>query len=563
MKSKIISGAEMVCESLLAEEVDVIFGYPGGAIMPIYDALTRYPKLRHILVRHEQGAGHAAEGYARVTEKVGVCMATSGPGATNLITPIADAMMDSVPIVCITGQVASHLIGSDAFQETDVVGISAVITKHNYLITDVMEIPKVFKEAFHLAITGRPGPVLIDIAKDAQVAKGPFKYPLSVDLPGYNPTIAGNPLQIRKAAELINSAKKPQILAGHGILISKAEKELMKLSQTAEIPVTNTLHGLSSFPRNHRLFGGMLGMHGNYSANICSQEADVLIAIGMRFDDRVTGRLSDYARQAKIIHIDIDPAEQGKNVRPDIPIVGDAKAVLIELNKLIKPATHKEWLKRFRLLDQIEDKKVIRREVTYPTGKLKMGEVVKAISDATGGRAIVVADVGQHQMIAARYYQSIIPDSFVTSGGLGTMGFSLPAGFGAKVGKPDREVWIIVGDGCFQMTIQEMATIAQEKVDVKIALLNNNYLGMVRQWQELFFDGRYSEVSLKNPDFQILSKGFGIASSKVTKRDEVRSAIDEARAYKGAYLIEFVCENEENVFPMIPAGASVSEIRLE
>lgn len=558
-----LTGAEILCESLLREGVDVIFGYPGGAIMPVYDALTKYPQLRHILVRHEQGAGHAAQGYARVTGRPGVCMATSGPGATNLITPIADAMMDSVPIVCITGQVAAHLIGTDAFQETDVVGITSVISKHNYLITSPKEIAEAIKEAFHIANTGRPGPVVVDIAKNAQIEKAEFTYPIKLNLPGYNPTLEGNILQIKKAAELINNAKKPQILAGHGVLISHGEKELMELAQKADIPVTNTLHGLSSFPRNHRLFAGMLGMHGNYGANMCSQEADVLIAIGMRFDDRVTGRLSHYAREAQIIHIDIDPAEQGKNVKADVPIVGDAKRVLAALIKYVKRDSHTAWLERFEMYDKKEKEKVTDREVYHPTGGLKMGEVVKAISDATKGEAIVIADVGQHQMITARYYECKLPDSFVTSGGLGTMGFGIPAGMGAKVGRPEKEVWSIAGDGCFQMTLQELITIAQEQIPLKIAILNNNYLGMVRQWQELFFESRYSHVYLKNPDFVKITQGCGILAEKVTKREEIKAAIDRARKQKGPYLIEFVCEKEENVFPMIPSGASVSEIRLE
>lgn len=558
-----LTGAEIICESLLKEGADVIFGYPGGAIMPFYDALTKYPQLRHILVRHEQGAGHAAEGYARVSGKAGVCVATSGPGATNLITPIADAMMDSVPIVCITGQVAAHLIGSDAFQETDVVGITSVVCKHNCLVTRAQDIPAAIKEAFHISTTGRPGPVVVDIAKNAQVEAVEFVYPESVDLPGYKPTLEGNPIQINKAAELINAAKKPQILAGHGILIAHAEEALIALAEKADIPVTCTLHGLSCIPRSHPKFAGMLGMHGNYSANLCSQEADLLIAIGMRFDDRVTGKLSEYSKQAKIIHIDIDPAEQGKNIRADVPIVGDAKRILDRLLPLVNQATHPEWFAKFRELDAIETEKVINREVNHPTGQLKMGEVVKTISDLTDGNAVIVADVGQHQMIAARYYQFQKPDSFITSGGAGTMGFSLPAGMGAKVGRPDREVWVVVGDGSFQMTLQELITIAQDKIPVKIAILNNNFLGMVRQWQELFFDNRYSQVNLKNPDFVKLSEACGIPAAKVSKREEMKEAIEKARATDGPFLIEFVCETEENVFPMIPAGAAVKDIRLE
>jgi acetolactate synthase-1/2/3 large subunit len=405
--------------------------------------------------------------------------------------------------------------------------------------------------------------VVIDIAKDAQIEKAEFIYPDKLNLPGYNPTLNGNIHQIKKAAELINNAQKPQILSGHGVLISHAEEVLEELAKKADIPITCTLHGLSSIPKNHSHYGGMLGMHGNYGANMCSQEADVLIAIGMRFDDRVTGRLSDYAKQAKIIHIDIDPAEHGKNVKADVPIVGDAKRVLAELVKHIKPAKHAKWLEKFKKYDKQELEKVIDKEVFHPTGGMKMGEIIRAVSDATQGKAFVVADVGQHQMMTARYFEFKTTDSFATSGGAGTMGFGIPAGMGAKVGDPSREVWVFVGDGCFQMTVQELITIAQEKIPVKIALMNNNYLGMVRQWQELFFDGNYSSVHLENPDFIKIAQGCGITAEKVTKREDIKGAIERARKFNGPYVIEFVCEKEENVFPMIPAGASVSEIRLE
>lgn len=557
------TGSEILCECLMRLGVDVIFGYPGGAIMPVYDALLQYPKLKHILVRHEQGAAHAAEGFARITGKPGVCMVTSGPGATNLVTGIADAMMDSVPIVCISGQVASHLIGGDAFQETDVVGVTSMITKHNYLITKPQEIAEAVVEAFHLAGTGRPGPVIIDIAKDAQFGITEFVFPKKLNLPGYKPTVEGNIHQVKKAAEIINQSKKPMVLAGHGVLISSAMMELTDFAEKGNIPVTTTLHGISCIPRTHPCYAGMLGMHGNLAPNKCTNEADTLIAVGMRFDDRVTGKLSAYAPQAKVIHIDIDPGELGKNVKPDVPIVGDVKHVLKQLIPFIKKQNRQEWFARFKYFDGLEYEKVIKKEV-YPTkGQLKMGEVIHQLSQETKGEAVIVSDVGQNQMMAARYYQFKKPHTYITSGGLGTMGFAVPAAFGAKVGKPDREVWAIVGDGGFQMTIQELATIAQEKVPVKIAILNNNYLGMVRQWQQLFFDKKYSEVYLHNPNFMKLCEGFGIQSEKVETREDVSPALKRARNHAGAYVIEFVVETEANVFPMMPAGAAVDEIRLE
>ncbi|OGG26368.1 acetolactate synthase, large subunit, biosynthetic type [Candidatus Gottesmanbacteria bacterium RIFCSPLOWO2_01_FULL_39_12b] len=557
------TGAEIVCEALLREGTDIIFGYPGGAIMPVYDALLKYPQLHHILVRHEQGAAHAAEGFARVTGKPGVCLVTSGPGATNLVTGLADAMMDSVPIVCISGQVISSLIGNDAFQETDVVGVTAMVTKHNYLVIKPEEIAETIKEAFHLARTGRPGPVMIDIAKDAQQGITSFSYSKEITLPGYRPTITGNPKQVKRAAEIINKSLKPFILAGHGILISHAEKELAALAEKSHIPVATTLHGISSIPRDHRCYVGMLGMHGNLSPNKCTNEADVIIALGMRFDDRVTGKISGYARRAKVIHIDIDPAELNKNVPAEVPIVGDVKHVLQQLNPLISKADHKDWFVRFKEYDKLEFEKVIKNEVYPKTGQIKMGEVIRRLSEETKGQAIVVADVGQNQMFAARYYDFKVADSFITSGGLGTMGFALPAGAGAKIGRPNQEVWVITGDGGFQMKIQEMATIFQENINLKIAILNNNYLGMVRQWQHLFFDKKYSEVFLRNPNFIKLSEGFGIPAEKVDKRNNILPAIKRARKHKGPYLIEFVVETEANVFPMMPAGAAVDEIRLE
>ena len=557
------TGAEILCKSLILEGVDVIFGYPGGAIMPVYDALLKYPKLRHILVRHEQGAAHAAEGYARVTGKPGVCLVTSGPGATNLITGLADAMMDCVPLVCISGQVSSELIGNDAFQEADVVGITSMATKHNYLIDNPSEIAKAVKEAFHLANTGKPGPVMIDFTKDAQFAKTEYIKNLEVDLPGYKPVTKGNFFQIKKAAEEINKSKRPLILAGHGVLISKASSELLSLSQKADIPVACTLHGLSSIPNAHKNYVGMLGMHGNLAPNVMTNKADVLIGLGLRFDDRVTGKLDKYARQAKIIHVDIDPAEIGKNVDVEIPIVGDVKSVLEDLMPLINYANHKDWLEEFDKYKKEEEEKVIKIETKPRTGKIKMAEIVSCISSSAKSDAIIVADVGQNQMITARYSTFLRPNSFLTSGGLGTMGFGLPAGIGAKVGRPEREVWIIAGDGGFQMTIQEMMTIVQENLNVKIAVLNNNFLGMVRQWQDLFFEKKYSQVHMQTPDFIKISEGFGIKAEKVKERKDLINAIGRARKHKGAYLLEFEVEMEANVFPIMPTGAAVDEMRLE
>lgn len=557
------TGAQILCETLIREGTDVIFGYPGGAIMPVYDALLDYKEIHHILVRHEQGAAHAAQGYARATGKVGVCMVTSGPGATNLITGLADAMMDSVPIIGISGQVVSSLIGGDAFQEADVIGITSMITKHNYLILKPEEIAKTVKEAFYLANSGRPGPVMIDITKDAQFNSCRFHYPQKIYLPGYNPTIEGNLKQVKRAAEIINAAQKPLILSGHGILISRAQKELAELAQIADIPVATTLHGISSISRDNPCYVGMLGMHGNISPNKCTNEADVIIALGMRFDDRVTGKLASYAPTASIIHVDIDPAELGKNVSADIPIVGDVKHVLSQMLPFIKKGEHQKWFARFKEFDRIEEEKVIKKEIHPSSGKMKMGEVVKLISDETHGEAIIVADVGQNQMFTARYYHYKKPDSFITSGGHGTMGFALPAAMGAKMGKPGEEVWAIMGDGGFQMMMQQLATIEEEKIDIKIVILNNNYLGMVRQWQDLFHSKRYSEVFLKNPDFQKLCEGFRITAEKIEKREDAVSAIRRARKHKGPYLLEFLVETEANVFPMMPSGAAVDELRLE
>lgn len=562
--NKKISGAQAVMESLVNEGVDVIFGYPGGAIMPVYDALYDYRhKIRHILMRHEQGAAHAAEGYARATGKIGVCLATSGPGATNLVTGIADAMMDSVPIVCITGQVAMSVIGTDAFQEADVIGITTPITKWNHQITSASEIPAILAKAFHIAGTGRPGPVVVDITKNAQFELADFEYEKVISLAGYQPTIEPNMRQINSAAELLNGAKRPLIFAGHGVLISKAESELMALAEKADIPVASTLLGLSGFPAGHPLNAGMLGMHGNYAPNKLTNKADVILAVGMRFDDRVTGRLSDYAKQAKIIHIDIDPAELNKNVSADVPIVADAKKALGELCKKVNKNEHKDWIFEFKELYDLELAKVINNEIKPAKGEIKMAEVINMLSNKTAGRAIIVSDVGQNQMMSARYYGFEETDSHITSGGLGTMGFGLPAAFGAKVGCPDREVIAVIGDGGFQMTLQEMAAIAQEQTPVKIIVLNNGFLGMVRQWQEMFFNKRYSFVNLKNPDFITLSKGFGIEANRVEERSQLAEGLDKMLNSKGPYFLEIKVLQENNVFPMVPTGASVEEIRLE
>lgn len=560
-------------ESLLHEGVDVIFGYPGGAIMPVYDALYDYKdKIRHILVRHEQGASHAAEGYARITGKPGVCLATSGPGATNLVTGIADAMMDSVPIVCITGQVAASVIGTDAFQEADVIGITTPITKWNYQITRASEIPEVFAKAFYISNSGRPGPVLIDITKNAQFELAEFSYKKIQHINGYRPVVEPDTNQLKAAATLLDNAKKPYMLIGHGILISKAEKEVMAFAEKTGIPVASTLHGLSAFPVGHPLYAGMLGMHGNYGPNLLTNEADVILAVGMRFDDRVTGRVSDYAANAKIIHIDIDPAEINKIIPVTIPIAADAKTALQALTKLVKKNTHTEWLAKFHACQKQEYEKVYKHETDPLTGEISMPEVIKMLSDKTNGESVIVADVGQHQMISARYYRFQKPDSYITSGGAGTMGFALPASMGAKVAAsnaaasgaaPDRDVFAVIGDGSFQMNIQELATIAQEQIPVKIIILNNNFLGMVRQWQELFFEKRYSFTELKNPDFVAVAKGFHIDAHKVEDRADLSNALNRLIAAKGPQLLEIVVRKEENVFPMVPSGAGVHEVRLE
>ena len=564
MATQRISGSEAVIKSLLEEEVDTIFGYPGGAIMPIYDALYDYDQqVTHYLTRHEQGAIHAAEGYAKVTGKVGVCFATSGPGATNLITGLADALIDSIPLVCITGQVASPLLGTDAFQESDVVGISMPVTKWNYQITSAEEIPEAIAKAFHIALTGRPGPVLLDISKDAQFAQFDFEYKKCTKIRSYLPEYPVDPFQIKVAADIINEAKKPIVLFGHGVILGHAEDELKEFIAKTGIPAAWTLLGLSALPSNHPLNVGMLGMHGNYGPNIKTNEADVVISIGMRFDDRVTGKVAAYARQAKVVHLEIDPAEINKIIRADAPVLGNSKKSLRMLIDNVNPNSHKEWLKEFHDCDKIEYEKVIAHDV-YPKKKgLTMGEVVRIASEKTNNDAILVTDVGQQQMIASRYFKFNQSRSNVTSGGLGTMGYGLPAAMGAKIGRPDREVFAMVGDGGFQMTIQELGTISQYEIGVKVIVLNNNFLGMVRQWQQLFFEKRYSFTEMKNPDFVGIAKAYGLASQKVTSRDQLEGAIQEMIDHQGPYVLEVVVEQEDNVFPMIPTGASISDILLE
>ncbi|MET0462510.1 MAG: biosynthetic-type acetolactate synthase large subunit [Chitinophagaceae bacterium] len=559
-----ISGSEAVLEAFLAEGVETIFGYPGGAIMPIYDALYDYnDRLKHILVRHEQGAIHAAQGFARASGEVGVVFATSGPGATNLVTGLADAMIDSTPVVCITGQVFAHLLGTDAFQETDVINITTPITKWNYQVTDATEIPAVLAKAFYIAKSGRPGPVLIDITKNAQMQKFDYAgYEKCNHIRSYRPKPIVRKSYVEEAAKLINAAEKPFVIFGQGVILGKAEKEFKKFIEKSGIPAAWTIMGMSALPTDHPLSVGMLGMHGNYGPNVLTNECDVLIAIGMRFDDRVTGRLDKYAKQAKIVHLDIDPAEIDKNVKAEVPVWGDCKETLPLLTELIEPKVYPTWLQRFKDFQQQEDDKVIKEELN-PTGDiLTMGEVLKELNALTNGDAIIVTDVGQHQMVACRYAKFNKTRSNVTSGGLGTMGFALPAAIGAAYGDPSRKTVAIIGDGGFQMTLQELGTIMQFKPDVKILILNNQFLGMVRQWQQLFHEKRYSFVDITSPDFVQVAKGFGIPGKSISKREDLQSSLKEMLDNKGSFLLEIMVGKENNVFPMVPQGRGVAEIVL-
>ena len=561
-----MNGSEALMLSLIAEKTDVIFGYPGGAIMPVYDALHKYKeKIRHLLVRHEQGATHAAEGYARTNGKPGVCLATSGPGATNLITGLADAFIDSVPLVCITGQVPSQFLGTDAFQEIDIMSLSTPVTKWNYQITHPDEVAEVVAKAFFLARSGRPGPVLIDITKDAQLAllEKPYTHPTFRKVPGYTPQPKLNLATVAQAAGLINKAKRPLLFVGHGVQIAGAEQELQAFAEKTGIPVASTLLGLSVFPTNHPLYAGMLGMHGNYGPNILSNQADLVIAVGMRFDDRVTCSLNGYLVNAKVIHIEIDAAEIHKNVKADIALHADARQALQQLIPRVETRQHILWLEKFADCYQAEYARVIRQDTQQRKGNICMGDVVNQLSCLSSENAVVVADVGQHQMVAARYSRFNSPNSWITSGGLGTMGFALPAALGAQVAAPSRQVIAFIGDGGFQMTLQELGTIAQYQLPVKIIILNNNFLGMVRQWQEMFFESRYSFVEMQNPDFVTVARGYGIAGRSVSEGNKLKEALLTALRHKGPYLLEVQVEKEEKVFPMVASGDTVDNIRLK
>ena len=562
--NKNISGAEAVIKSLIKENADLVFGYPGGAIMPVYDELFKFQdKVHHVLTRHEQGAVHAAQGYARSSGRVGVAIATSGPGATNLVTGIADAQIDSTPIVCITGQVSAHLLGSDAFQETDIIGISMPITKWSYQITKASEVPVAIAKAFYIAKSGRPGPVLIDITKNAQFEMFGFNYKKCIGIRSYSPIPKIDKNKILDAAKLINAAKKPLIVSGQGVILANAEKEFKSFVEKSGIPAAWTILGASALPTSHELNVGMVGMHGNYGPNILTNQCDLLIAIGMRFDDRVTGDINSYAKQAKIIHLEIDPAEIDKNIIVDVPVLGDCKESLSMLSKNIKTKSYKNWLKTFDDLMKKEFNKVIKNDLAPKKKGLTMGESIIAINKFTKGKAIIVSDVGQHQMVACRYANFIESRSNITSGGLGTMGFALPAAIGAKMGAPKREVVAVIGDGGFQMTIQELGTIFQLQLPVKIVILNNDFLGMVRQWQEMFFDKRYASTEMVNPDFVSIAKAYFLDSEKVENRSDLEPAVKRMVESKKPYVLEICVEKEANVFPMIPSGASVSDIRLE
>lgn len=550
-----LNGAQIVCESLIREGVDVIFGFPGGVLLPFYDTLATYSQIRHILVRHEQGAAHAADGYARASGKVGVCLATSGPGATNLVTGIACAYLDSSPLIAITGQVARPFIGKDAFQEIDITGITLPITKHNYLVMSAAEVARTIKEAFYISCTGRPGPVLLDIPRDVFTEEANFSYPDKVDLAGYKPVLRGHPAQIKKAAKLINDAFRPLIIAGRGVIISQGCEELKELAEKTQIPVITTLLGIGSFPEAHVLSFGMLGMHGTAYANMAVEAADLIIAIGMRFDDRATSKVSGFAPGAKVVHIDIDPAEIGKNVKVDVPIVGDAKHILQALNKLLTTQNRISWVRQIEEWREQHPCTTIR-----DCPELLPQYVVRKIYEVTEGKSIVVTGVGQNQMWSAQHFWYNRPNQFISSGGLGAMGFELPAAMGAKVACPQEPVWCVAGDGGIQMTIQELATIVQEKLAVKIAIINNGYLGMVRQWQELFYGRRYVATPLRNPDFVKIAEAYGMPGLRVSDKRQVVSAIERAMAHEGPFLIDFVVEPEENVYPMVPPGASLAEI---
>lgn len=563
-KPESVSGSVSVLEALIAEKVDTIFGYPGGAIMPIYDALYDYnDRLKHILVRHEQGAIHAAQGYARASGKVGVVFATSGPGATNLVTGLADAMIDSTPLVCITGQVFAHLLGTDAFQETDVINITTPVTKWNYQVTDATEIPSVLAKAFYIAKSGRPGPVVIDITKNAQLQKFDYRgYQQCDHIRSYRPKPIVRKEYIQEAATLINSAERPFVIFGQGVILAGAEKEFRQFIEKAGIPAAWTIMGMSAIPTDHPLGVGMLGMHGNYGPNVLTNECDVLIAIGMRFDDRVTGRLDKYAKQAKVIHLDIDPAEIDKNVKSTIPVWGDCKETLPLLTELVETKSYPQWLQKFRDYESKEIEKVINDELNPSGETLTMGEVIRELNDLTKGNAIIVTDVGQHQMVACRYAKMNLSKSNITSGGLGTMGYALPAAIGAAYGDPSRPTVAIIGDGGFQMTLQELGTIMQFKPNVKILILNNNFLGMVRQWQQLFHENRYSFVDITSPDFVQVAKGFGIPGKSISKRNELKNSLEEMLDHNGSFLLEVMVGKENNVFPMVPQGRGVAEIIL-